>query len=337
METITAQLPSGAVNMGLDELLARDRVGTWVDRPALVVVSGDTALSVGRLPSTLPVVVVAEETAGPTERRVADLVASRGLLPSLAGGIAANPEASLVLVQHVRSSLLSEPEDAILQESFAYGVLQSGREFERWLAARAVPRQRAERDSQVLVTDTPQGTSVVLNRPGRANMITIALRTELTNVLGAIAADGSSSPVSLSGAGRHFCAGGEVEEFGLMDSPSSAHTVRMRANLPLQVLRLAPRLHVHVHGEVIGAGLELSAFAHRVTAAPGTHFQLPEVAMGLLPGCGGTVSVPRRIGRQRFIGMCLTGNRIDAETALAWGLIDEIVPTPVQPDRDGVD
>lgn len=337
MDTITAQLPSGAVNMELDELLARDRVGTWVDGPALVVLSGVTEASVDCLPSTLPVVVVAAETAGPTEHRVADIVASRDSLPALAGRIAANPEASLVLVQHVRSSLLSEPEDAILQESFAYGVLQSGREFERWLAARTAPRQRAERDSSVVVTDTPQGTSVVLNRPGRANMITIALRTELTNVLGAIAAGDSSSPVSLSGAGRHFCAGGEVEEFGLMDSPSAAHTVRMRANLPRQVLRLAPRLHVHVHGDVIGAGLELSAFAHRVTAAPGTHFQLPEVAMGLLPGCGGTVSVPRRIGRQLFLSMCLTGNRIDAETALAWGLIDEIIPTPVQPHRGGAD
>lgn len=328
MDTITEQLPSGAVHMELDELLARDRIGTWVDGPALVVLTGATEVSIARLPPTLPLVVVAEETAGPTERRVADVVVSRDSLPALADGITANPEASLVLVQHVRSSLLFEPEDAILQESFAYGVLQSGREFERWLAARAVPRQRAERDNLVLVTDTPHGTSVVLNRPGRANMITIALRTELTNVLGAIAADGSSSSVSLSGAGRHFCAGGEVEEFGLMDSPSAAHTVRMRANLPLQVLRLAPRLHVHVHGDVIGAGLELSAFAQRVTASPGTHFRLPEVAMGLLPGCGGTVSVPRRIGWQRFLEMCLTGERIDAETALAWGLIDEIVPTP---------
>jgi enoyl-CoA hydratase/carnithine racemase len=337
MGTANEQLPSNAVSMELDELLARDRVGTWVDPPALVVLKGATTASVGRLPPTLPAIVVAEETAGPTERRVADVIASQSALPALAEGIASNPEAALVLVQHVRSSLLFEPEDAILQESFAYGVLQAGREFEQWLGGRPVPRQRAERPNLVLVTDAPQGTSVVLNRPGRANMITIALRTELANVLGAIAADGSSLPVSLSGAGRHFCAGGEVEEFGLMDSPSAAHTVRMRANLPLQVLRLAPRLQVHVHGDVIGAGLELSAFAHRVTAAPGTHFQLPEVAMGLLPGCGGTVSVPRRIGRQPFLGMCLTGSRIDAQTALAWGLIDEIVPTPVQPHLDGAD
>ena len=47
--------------------------------------------------------------------------------------------------------------------------------------------------------------------------------------------------------------------------------------------------------------------------------------MGLIPGAGGTVSVPRRIGRQRTARMCLTGTTIDAQTALAWGLVDEVV------------
>ena len=55
----------------------------------------------------------------------------------------------------------------------------------------------------------------------------------------------------------------------------------------------------------------------RVAAAPDAFFQLPEVGMGLVPGAGGTVSLPRRIGRQRTAEMALSGKRIDAETALA--------------------
>jgi enoyl-CoA hydratase/carnithine racemase len=79
-----------------------------------------------------------------------------------------------------------------------------------------------------------------------------------------------------------------------------------------------------VHGACVGAGVELPAFASRVVADPGARFRLPEVAMGLVPGAGGTVSLPRRIGRQRTCRLALTGEWLDAETALRWGLVDEL-------------
>ena len=60
------------------------------------------------------------------------------------------------------------------------------------------------------------------------------------------------------------------------------------------------------------------------SAAPGTVIALPEVSLGLVPGAGGTVSIPRRIGRHRTAALALSGATIDAATALAWGLVDEI-------------
>jgi enoyl-CoA hydratase/carnithine racemase len=90
---------------------------------------------------------------------------------------------------------------------------------------------------------------------------------------------------------------------------------------------LAPRagiFDVHVQGACIGAGVEIAAFAARLTATADAWFQLPELAMGLVPGAGGCVSVPRRIGRQRAALMILSGRRINAPTALRWGLIDAI-------------
>ena len=88
--------------------------------------------------------------------------------------------------------------------------------------------------------------------------------------------------------------------------------------------RLRDRATVLVHGSCVGAGIEIPAFAGTVIAAPGTRFALPEVAMGLIPGAGGTVSIPRRIGRQRALWLALSGAQLDAATALEWGLVDAI-------------
>jgi enoyl-CoA hydratase/carnithine racemase len=79
-----------------------------------------------------------------------------------------------------------------------------------------------------------------------------------------------------------------------------------------------------VHGACVGAGVELPAFAARVVAREDARFWLPELSMGLVPGAGGTVSLPRRIGRQRTAWLALSGAQLDASTALRWGLVDEI-------------
>jgi enoyl-CoA hydratase/carnithine racemase len=91
---------------------------------------------------------------------------------------------------------------------------------------------------------------------------------------------------------------------------------------------VADRLTARVHGYCIGAGAELAAICHRVIAAPATTFRLPEVAMGLVPGQGGTVSLPRRIGAARTAWLALSGTAIDVQTALVWGLVDEIEAGP---------
>ncbi|NNL65223.1 MAG: enoyl-CoA hydratase/isomerase family protein, partial [Myxococcales bacterium] len=79
---------------------------------------------------------------------------------------------------------------------------------------------------------------------------------------------------------------------------------------------------VRLHGACVGAGIELAAFAARVHAAEDAFFGLPEIGMGLVPGAGGTVGIPRRIGAQRAARWMLSGARLDRETALSWGLID---------------
>lgn len=100
----------------------------------------------------------------------------------------------------------------------------------------------------------------------------------------------------VAGAGPSFCSGGDLDEFGTAPELVTAHFVRARHGAGGLLHRLAARAEVRVHGSCVGASIELLAFAGRVVAAPGTTFRLREAAMGLMPGAGGTVSIPRRIG-----------------------------------------
>ncbi len=100
--------------------------------------------------------------------------------------------------------------------------------------------------------------------------------------------------------------------------------VRLARSLGRVVDDVADRVTVELHGACFGSGIELPAFAGRVVAAPDTTIALPELALGLIPGAGGTYSLPRRIGRQRTAWLALSGRPIDAHTALGWGLVDEV-------------
>ena len=81
---------------------------------------------------------------------------------------------------------------------------------------------------------------------------------------------------------------------------------------------------VHLHGACVGAGIELAAFAGTVTATEDATMALPEVGMGLIPGAGGTASLPQRIGAARTAWLALTGTRLNAQTARRWGLVDRV-------------
>jgi enoyl-CoA hydratase/carnithine racemase len=84
------------------------------------------------------------------------------------------------------------------------------------------------------------------------------------------------------------------------------------------------RVTSRIQGACIGAGIEIAAAAGRLVADRDAWFHLPEVGMGLIPGAGGTVTVPRRIGRRRTAWMALLGEPLDARTALDWGLVDAL-------------
>lgn len=236
-----------------------------------------------------------------------------------------SPLAASVLVQLLRHSETLPLHDALLAESWAYSTLQSGPEFATWLAART-PGDPAPEHPEPAVLARREGPllHLTLNRPERHNAYSAEMRDSLCESLGVADADPSIERIRLDGAGSSFSSGGDLVEFGTLADPATAHAVRSVRNAGRLLARLAPRVEVHVHGACVGAGVELPAFAAKVSARADAWFMLPELSMGLVPGAGGTASLPRRIGRRRTAWLALSGERIDARTALEWGLVDEI-------------
>ncbi len=238
-----------------------------------------------------------------------------------------NPRASAVLVQVVRSTPFLKTPQALVLESLAYSTLQGGVEFAQWLDRfRTGERKQSQPgDSVVKLHRSDDRLEIRLNTPENRNALSVEMRDALTDAFKLVTMDPSINQVSVSGEGPSFCAGGDLTEFGQSNDSALAHHVR-QLRIPAQYLaRRADCYTFHLHGACIGAGIEMPAFAQCLIAAEDTFFQLPEVGMGLVPGAGGCVSIPRRIGRQRMNLLAITGMKLSAEQALKWGMIDEIV------------
>jgi enoyl-CoA hydratase/carnithine racemase len=250
--------------------------------------------------------------------------------------VRAAPQAATVLGGLLRwTGALTVPQ-AIEAESLAYSTLLGGAEFARWLRACGPRPQPAGATGEPVALAREAGElRLRLNRPDRRNAFGRELRDALVAALEVAERDPSVRRVVLDGAGPSFCSGGDLDEFGTAPDLATAHVVRTRGGAALPLFRLADRVEVHLHGACIGAGIELSAFAGRVVAVGDTRIRLPEVGMGLIPGAGGTVSIPRRIGRWRTFYLAVVGDYVDAATALAWGLVDELGGTGSEEERRG--
>jgi hypothetical protein len=271
-------------------------------------------------PGALPVVVIA---IGGTADHADVVITDDGDLARITTAIAAAPIAATSLAVLLRSAAALDVEAGLAAESAVYSTLQSGPEFAAWRAT-ASHSPAADPGPTVLVERDGGVLTVRLHRPHRHNAISTRLRDELTAALQLACLDDSIKAVHLCGDGPSFCSGGDLGEFGSRLDPATAHRTRLARSPARLIHRLHERTTAHVHGAALGGGVEMAAFAGRVVAHPDAHFGLPEIGLGLIPGAGGTVSLPRRIGRQRTALLALTAKTIDAPTALRWGLVDEI-------------
>ena len=171
--------------------------------------------------------------------------------------------------------------------------------------------------------------SVRFNRPQRHNAFSTDARAALLEALDVALLDPSVTEVVLGGNGPSFCSGGDLAEFGTFADPASAHS----GAHPVQPCARARRAHRAVRRRLPSRGARSGARQRprdggvlwaRARAARARRLDLPELALGLIPGAGGTVSITRRIGRWRTAYLVLSGVFIDPATALDWGLVDAL-------------
>src|SRR5438309_6307113 len=162
---------------------------------------------------------------------------------------------------------------------------------------------------------------ITLNRPDRLNSFTAAMHAELRDALASL---GEARVVVLTGAGRGFCAGQDLNDRAVApgESDDLADTVTQCWNPLIRMLTSLPQpVIARVNGVAAGAGANIALACDIVVAAKSAKFIQSFSAIGLIPDSGGTWALPRLLGQARALGLALTGEPLGAEKAAEWGMI----------------
>ena len=177
----------------------------------------------------------------------------------------------------------------------------------------------------LLVERDPDGfATVVFNRPAKLNVLSIALRKELARVVLELEADPAIHVLILTGSGRAFSAGLDLDEWSVAPAAGAWEHSAVDA-----IERFSGPVIGAINGLAITGGLELALACDLLVAASDARFADTHAKVGLLPGWGGSVRMQQRIGPHRAKELALTGRFFGADEALAWGFVNRVVA----PDR----
>ncbi len=186
------------------------------------------------------------------------------------------------------------------------------------------------RDTETLALTSPAEhvLQITLNRPDVANAMNTQMGLDMHDVFDGLAADPAAFRcVILTGAGqRAFCAGGDLKQrHGMTDQQwQDQHLIFERKVRAMQACPIP--VIAAINGAAYAGGLEMVLNCDFAYAAPHARFALTEVTLGIMPGAGGTQTLPRAIGARRAKEILLTGLPFTAEQALAWGLVNRVCP-----------
>ena len=179
-------------------------------------------------------------------------------------------------------------------------------------------------EKTILVERRPGYRSITLNRPQRLNAFSERMHRELKRAIDEAESDSACRALLLTGAGRAFCAGQDLNERLSQDGEPTVlgNALETHYNPLVRKLRALPfPVVAAVNGIAAGAGANIALACDIVLAARSASFVQAFIRIGLVPDCGGTWLLPRLIGPARARGLALTGEPLPAETAEAWGLI----------------
>lgn len=182
-------------------------------------------------------------------------------------------------------------------------------------------------DAEVVLLDVADGVATItLNRPAARNALSREVLRTLPRVVRACDERDDVAAIVLTGADPAFCAGLDLKELGageLSDevAPSGRGDGHRRGPLPITSVPVIGA----VNGVAVTGGLELALACDLLIASERARFADTHARVGIMPGWGLTVLLPQAVGLRRARQMSVTGNYVDADTALAWGLVNEVV------------
>jgi enoyl-CoA hydratase/carnithine racemase len=190
------------------------------------------------------------------------------------------------------------------------------------------PQMTGTTNDLLLRADTNGICTLTLNRPAQRNALSIALMEAISAELDQIKTDSDVRVVIITGAGPSFCSGHDLKE--LRGDPSRAHvekTFRLCSAMMQKIIALPQPVIAAVHGIATAAGCQLVATCDLAVAAEEAHFATPGVNIGLFCSTP-MVALSRAVPRKQAMEMLLTGDPINAATALRLGLVNRLAPTP---------
>ncbi len=181
--------------------------------------------------------------------------------------------------------------------------------------------------STILIEQADGLATVTVSRPEKLNALNTATVEEIGTAFRALAQDEAVRAIVLTGAGeKAFVAGADIAELSRM-GPVGGVAVSRQGQDAFRFIELMRKpVIAAVNGFALGGGLELALACHLRIASENARFGAPEVKLGISPGYGGTVRLPRLVGRGRALQLILTGEMIDAEEAHRIGLVNDVVP-----------
>lgn len=168
--------------------------------------------------------------------------------------------------------------------------------------------------------------TITLNRPDKLNALSQQVFADLAHAFAKAKTDTQVKGLIITGAGsKAFCAGADITRLAEADAIAGRHFAEEGQAVFKQLETLGKPSMAAINGYAFGGGCELAMGASMRIASNNAQFGQPEVKLGVIPGYGGTQRLAKLIGKGRAIDLCLTGRFIDAQTALAWGLVSEVV------------
>lgn len=189
----------------------------------------------------------------------------------------------------------------------------------------------AVQENPVVLEKREEGVAtLILNRPERINALNKDLSMALNEALSRVAQDADIRAVVLAGAGRCFCAGGDLAAIGKGRQENNLAELepilRSGMQMVLKIRTMPQPVITAVHGAAAGAGMNIALAADIRIASEGATFGQNFAKVGLFPDYGGTFFLPELIGSARAAEMFYTGEMIDAQTALRLGIVNRVVP-----------